>query len=473
MLQNGSSDRHSLMRASSAPESQLLQRAASYSALAALPYNDGDGTAVAGEAPLGWAFSGALGLAGVAGRDDMQAVSQSSLQRGATFQSSRCESWASVGGVVGGSEDGTAVDSGAVCWGGQLSLVSASDGEGQAAAASTAGTRTVHAVEAADIMLHFMYTGRLPPGLLPPQLLSLLLLADQYGVVRLLSAVNAAFAGLPLPGLALPQLLALYELPEVLLAGGQLAGALSRLVDKLVSDLGDLELVLDDPGRKAQLVGLPYEAMRLLLQSEEVRVWNENTAVAALVEWAAGPSGQAASPEQRRQLAGLLRLQHCTHSYLAYVIPHSQRVTFDWSIDFATLQQLYADSRATRSLQVVSSEPAFFGGFHWWLRYDLDASQPPEYREHMGLACNVKLAIGKHNLPCVKVKATVCARQEGSSVHDSPYSLRKSFSYHVMNACPVGLWGFFGLTPDREAAAWRRFVFDGRVWLRCTIEECQ
>ncbi len=32
--------------------------------------------------------------------------------------------------------------------------------------------------------------------------------------------------------------------------------------------------------------------------------------------------------------------------------PLSQRVTFDWSIDFATLQQLYADSQATRSLQV-------------------------------------------------------------------------------------------------------------------------
>ncbi|GFR44548.1 hypothetical protein Agub_g5819, partial [Astrephomene gubernaculifera] len=92
--------------------------------------------------------------------------------------------------------------------------------------------------------------------------------------------------------------------------------------------------------------------------------------------------------------------------------PLSQRVTFDWSIDFATLQQLYADSRATRSLQVVTSEPAFFGGFHWWLRYDLDASQPPEYREHMGLACNVKLAGRKHSLPCVKVKATVCARQD-------------------------------------------------------------
>lgn len=26
----------------------------------------------------------------------------------------------------------------------------------------------------------------------------------------------------------------------------------------------------------------------------------------------------------------------------------------------------------------------------------------------------------------------------------------RSFSYHVMHACPVGLWGFFGLTPDRE-----------------------
>lgn len=58
-----------------------------------------------------------------------------------------------------------------------------------------------------------------------------------------------------------------------------------------------------------------------LTQSPEVRCWNENTVVAALVEWGAGPVGHAASPEQRRQLAGCVRLQHCTHSYLAYVIP--------------------------------------------------------------------------------------------------------------------------------------------------------
>ncbi|KAG2445048.1 hypothetical protein HYH02_008916 [Chlamydomonas schloesseri] len=90
----------------------------------------------------------------------------------------------------------------------------------------------------------------------------------------------------------------------------------------------------------------------------------------------------------------------------------------------------------------------------------------------MGLACNVRLAGRKHNLPCVKVKASVCARQDAGVLGEGSYSLRKSFSYHVMNACPVGLWGFFGLTPDRGEEGWRRFVFEGRVWLRCTIEEC-
>ena len=59
-----------------------------------------------------------------------------------------------------------------------------------------------------------------------------------------------------------------------------------------------------------------------MVQSPDVRVWHENTAVAALVEWGAGPYGQAATPEQRRTLAGLLRLQHCTHSYLAHLLPN-------------------------------------------------------------------------------------------------------------------------------------------------------
>lgn len=67
--------------------------------------------------------------------------------------------------------------------------------------------------------------GRLPPSLDPQSLLRLLTLADQYRVGPLLAAVNAAFAGLPLPGLSLEALLQLYQLPEVLLAGGALAGA--------------------------------------------------------------------------------------------------------------------------------------------------------------------------------------------------------------------------------------------------------
>jgi hypothetical protein len=104
-----------------------------------------------------------------------------------------------------------------------------------------------------------------------------------------------------------------------------------------------------------------------------------------------------------------------------------------------------------------------------------------------------------------QVKASVSARQDAGVLGEGAYTLRKSFSYHgaagrptprrahslpvprclppppfpvcpggpaVMNACPVGLWGFFGLTPDREEPAWRRFVFEGRVWLRCTIDEC-
>ncbi len=91
---------------------------------------------------------------------------------------------------------------------------------------------------------------------------------------------------------------------------------------------------------------------------------------------------------------------------------------------------------------MVTSEPAFFGGFLWHLRYDLgaaapggrgqggarawrtaltpapsparpDASQPPEYREHMGLACHARLAGRKFNLPCVKVGGGEGQGEEG------------------------------------------------------------
>ena len=43
-------------------------------------------------------------------------------------------------------------------------------------------------------------------------------------------------------------------------------GALSKLVEKLVVELGDLELVMDCPTRREELAGLPVQAIKLLLQ---------------------------------------------------------------------------------------------------------------------------------------------------------------------------------------------------------------
>ncbi|GIL43981.1 hypothetical protein Vafri_1566, partial [Volvox africanus] len=161
-------------------------------------------------------------------------------------------------------------------------------------------------VEAAKMMLRYMYTGQMPlQGVDPSQLLRMIKLADQFSVNRFLATCNSALADVPLDSLTLDHVASILALPPFLLEdgegpGGRGAGALAvarrRAEAKLTAVFGDLEGAWFDPVRRQEFLMLPLEAVRFLIRRTETAVYNENTTLVALTDWIAANShstGQA------------------------------------------------------------------------------------------------------------------------------------------------------------------------------------
>jgi hypothetical protein len=113
------------------------------------------------------------------------------------------------------------------------------------------------------------------------QLLQLLLLADRYGVPKVLSAVSTAFASIPTVDLQWEAVHAMYALPPGSAKMDVCNSLFEATGEKLQQDLGDLELVWADRSSskqqllKALSLGLPLQ----LLGDHRTRVACENTSL--------------------------------------------------------------------------------------------------------------------------------------------------------------------------------------------------
>jgi hypothetical protein len=148
------------------------------------------------------------------------------------------------------------------------------------------------------------------------QLLQLLLLADRYGVPKVLAAVTAAFASIPPADLQWSTLLALYALPPGCADLDACKSVFAVAGDKLQQELGDLELTWADAEKEQLLLSLPQPALLQLLQDDRTRVASENTVFYSIHRWwsqqqvQVAVSGAAAPAEgDMRALLQLVRMQ--------------------------------------------------------------------------------------------------------------------------------------------------------------------
>jgi hypothetical protein len=114
------------------------------------------------------------------------------------------------------------------------------------------------------------------------QLLQLLVLADRYGVNKVLVAAVAVLQAVPQAELQWETVLGVYALPPGCADVCQpLLPALQR---QLQLQLGDLELAMSDDQKRQQLRALPYKLMLQLLEDYATKVASENTGDCCLLD---------------------------------------------------------------------------------------------------------------------------------------------------------------------------------------------
>jgi hypothetical protein len=86
----------------------------------------------------------------------------------------------------------------------------------------------------------------------------------------------------------------------------------------LRQELGDLEVVWGDQQQQQQLLGLPLSALLQVLKDSGTQVASEDTAVYTAARWLeANPGGTTGGGGRAADLVSVLRLVHCTPTFLS------------------------------------------------------------------------------------------------------------------------------------------------------------
>ncbi|KAF6261544.1 hypothetical protein COO60DRAFT_1699744 [Scenedesmus sp. NREL 46B-D3] len=210
------------------------------------------------------------------------------------------------------------------------------------------GASTLHMVvaeeqvAAAQVLLGFMYTGSVPPGISQHDLLQLLLLADRFDVRRAAAAASRVLGCLSPAALEWATLAGVYSLPDHLYEADEQAPLRLVAWDRLLQ-LAD--------GR-ALFQQLPLRAVAALAGADALAVASENTVFAALSSWvahAAGVYSRMLSAWDLQQLAASVRLPGMGPCYLSYVA--LQHDWFRLSLDVAALARAAAFSAAASEVR--------------------------------------------------------------------------------------------------------------------------
>lgn len=170
------------------------------------------------------------------------------------------------------------------------------------------------------------------------QLLQMIILADRYGVQKVLVAAAAAMAAIPATDLEWQTMTAVYLLPPGVAAAGSCSTGskgntgntgVQRMYAacsaKLQLVLGDLELTVADQEKWQQLLALPHAALKQLLEDPGTRVASEHTVFHVIGAWFTHQQQQQheLSSEEVCGLLQAIRMQHCSQLYISTAMANS------------------------------------------------------------------------------------------------------------------------------------------------------
>ncbi|KAL6746776.1 hypothetical protein V8C86DRAFT_1452386 [Haematococcus lacustris] len=180
---------------------------------------------------------------------------------------------------------------------------------------------------AARAVLHHMYTEQLVFDS-PAQLVTVLKIADKWQVQDTVDACRTAFSQLRAQDIDLEVIKKVYGLEGVVHNHAHFKELLATVQARLVALFKDVVEVITSPALQAHFLQLPFAAMLALLRSEQLEVDSENSVVVAATLWMTRGRGRFTSPEQRRFLAGAVRLSALSPSFLCGVLPNLKWFTW-------------------------------------------------------------------------------------------------------------------------------------------------
>jgi hypothetical protein len=190
-------------------------------------------------------------------------------------------------------------------------------------------------LEVAYLLLKGMYHPQLDLSTCnSDQLSQLLQLAARYQVSHMVGAASLALGDKITASQDFAAVVAVYQLPESTLKSPECGGAAAAAQSFLVTNLGDLEVTWNNKQKTEQLLGLPFQGLKQLLQHQETKVATEDTVLYTIYKWLdrLQEQGNLASQQEQQELAQTIRVAHCTPFCVVKVMPCCSWLVEAWGV---------------------------------------------------------------------------------------------------------------------------------------------
>ena len=187
------------------------------------------------------------------------------------------------------------------------------------------------------------------------QLLQLLQLADQYEVCHVVGAASLELSN-RIEAQQWAAVVAVYQLPESTLKRPECSAAPEAAQNLLLEELGDLEGTWGDKQKQEQLLGLPFQGLKQLLQHQETKVASEDTVLYTIHRWLRRITN-AATEQEQQELAKTIRVKHCSPLCVGTMMPRCPWLVKAWGVEDLVAASVLACKPKERIVKCLSADP--------------------------------------------------------------------------------------------------------------------
>ena len=187
------------------------------------------------------------------------------------------------------------------------------------------------------------------------QLGQLVQLADRYEVSHVVGATSLALSD-RITAKDWTAVVAVYQLSESTLKLPECGAAAEAALKLLLEELGDLELAWDTKQKQQhkQLLGLPFQGLKQLLQHQETKVASEDTVLYTIQAWVTYKSN-AATEQEQQELAQTIRVAHCSPLCVGTVMPCCPWLVQAWGVQDLMAASLLASKPNQKIITCITN----------------------------------------------------------------------------------------------------------------------